>query len=389
MQKSLNWMNVPPGHRFNWVNLENDLYQGFDLQFFAPDPDKTEKPTPKRRQDARKKGQVAKSAELNSVVVLLGLFLLLNYFGEWLYTESLNYIRYTLSPLQVNQELTETALGAIMRSHMFFFARLFLPLGCGAMVIGLIVNFAQVGTLFTLEQLKPQFGRINPINGFQRLFSSRGLVELAKAVVKLTIVGSVAYTTIKSHLLVLIQSIENSPLNAALTIWDILYGLAMKICLFLLVMALFDYAYQRWDFLRNLRMSKKEVKDEYKQQEGNPQIKGKIRQRQRQIAMRRMMQAVPKADVVITNPTHFAVALQYDSKTMTAPIVIAKGENLIAAKIKEVAREHNVAIVENKPLAQALYKTVEIGEAIPAQMFQAVAEVLAFVYRLRQNHATR
>lgn len=387
MLNSLSRIDFLSGYHFERLILNNNPGLRFDLQFFAPDADKTEEATPKRRSEARKKGQIPRSAELNSVIVLMGLFILLNCFGEWLYTELVNYISYTLSPLQVNRQLTETALGALFRTHLWFFAKLFLPLGLGSMVIGLIVNFAQVGTIFTLEPLRPNFSRINPIGGFQRLFSSRGLVDLVKAVAKLTIVGFVAYTTIKNHLFVLLQTIQASPLTAALNVWGVLYSLALKICSFLLILAIFDYFYQRWEHRRNLRMSKKEVKDEYKQQEGNPQIKNKIRQRQRQIAMRRMMQAVPKADVVITNPTHFAVALQYDSKTMSAPLVIAKGEDLIAARIKEVAKEHNIAIVENKPLAQALYKTVEIGEAIPAQLFQAVAEVLAFVYRLRQNHA--
>jgi len=243
--------------------------------------------------------------------------------------------------------------------------------------------------LFTLEPLKPKFNRLNPIRGFQRLMSMQGLVELAKAALKLTVVGYVTYGTLRDNFGVLLQSLEQSPLKAATDIWRILYNVALKVCMLLLVVAVLDLYYQRYQHRKSLRMSKKEVKDEIKQQEGNPQIKGKIRQRQRQIAMRRMMQEVPKADVVITNPTHYAVALRYDARTMSAPVVVAKGEGFIAARIKEIAKEHNVAIVENKPLAQALYRTVEIGEVIPAKLFQAVAEVLAFVYRLRQNRRAR
>lgn len=360
----------------------------FNLQFFAPDADKTEEATPKRKADARKKGQVVKSTELNSVAVLMTLFLVMNAVGEWLYKNLSDYLRQMLSPSQINQELTEIGLRVIMFNQGLFFGKIFLPLGLGSLVIGLIMNYVQVGPLFTLETLTPKFNRINPLSGLQRLFSPKSLVELAKSILKLIVVGYFAYSTIKGKVGVLIQTVNQSPLNAAFSIWSIIYQVALKICAFLLIMAIFDYAYQRYEHKKSLRMSKKEVKDEFKQHEGNPQIKSKIRQRQRQLATRRMMQDVPKADVVITNPTHFAVALRYDAETMAAPVVVAKGEGYIAAKIKEIAALHEVTVVENKPLAQALFKTVEIGEAIPTKLFQAVAEVLAFVYRLRQSKAS-
>ncbi|HEX3046127.1 MAG TPA: flagellar biosynthesis protein FlhB, partial [Bacillota bacterium] len=358
-----------------------------DLQLFA-DSDKTEEATPKRKAEARKKGQVAKSPELASITVLLAIFVLLNALGNWFSFEIINYLKNYLGPGILTKDLTEANLGHMMLQHCIFFLRIFLPLGLGAMVIGLVVNYLQVGALFTLEPLKPKFSKINPINGFKRLFSSQGLVELLKAAFKLVIVIYVAYSTIKDRIFLLLDMVKQSPWDVAKVIWSILYQVALKICIFLLVLALFDYIYQRWQFRKNMRMSKKEVKDEYKQTEGNPLIKNKIRQRQRQIAMRRMMQDVPKADVVITNPTHYAIALKYDSKTMIAPTIIAKGEGFIAAKIKEIAKANGVVLVENKPLAQALYKTVDIGEVVPAKLYQAVAEVLAFVYRLRQNKNT-
>lgn len=376
------------GHQFN-QGLGALKQFSFDLQYFANDPDRTEQATPKRKQEARKKGQVPKSTELNSVIVLLALFYLMNFLGEWFFGQLCEYLKIAFSPFQMNKELNVVNLGNIVFPHLIIFAKVFLPFGLIAMVIGLAINYAQVGVLFTFEPLKPKFSRINPIEGFKRLFSTRGLAELVKAILKLVVVSYFAYSIIKSRVGMFILSLGEGPVRIAGDVWAILYEVAIRICSFLLLMSVFDYGYQRWEHNKSLRMTKKEIKDEYKQQEGNPQIKGKIRQRQRQIAARRMMQAVPKADVVITNPTHYAVALKYDSQTMAAPTVVAKGEGFIAAKIKEIAKEHQVVMVENRPLAQALYRTVEIGEGIPPKLFQAVAEVLAFVYRLRQNRMAR
>ena len=358
-----------------------------DIQFFAQDPDKTEEATPRRKSEARKKGQVAMSNELSSVVSLLALIVILNYLGSWLYNELAIYVQNNLSPAALNKELTETNLGDVLFQHCFFFLRMFLPMGLGAAAIGVIVNLLQVGPLFSLEPLKPQFNRLNPISGFQRMFSTQGLVELAKSVLKLVIVIYFVYSTIKDRINLLLDTVKLPPLDVAKIIWGILYQVALKICIFLLILSVGDYIYQRWQYNKSLRMSKKEVKDEYKQMEGNPQIKNKIRQRQRQIASRRMMQEVPKADVVITNPTHLAIALRYDATVMPAPTIIAKGEGFIAEKIKEIAIANSVALVENRPLAQALFKTADIGEIVPAKLYQAVAEVLAFVYRLRRKQA--
>lgn len=382
--------SLPDGFfRTDWRRLTRKKEDAirFDLQFFAQDPDKTEEATPRRKSEARKKGQVAKSNELNSVVVLLALFVILNYFGGWFYSELTVYVKNNLGPSALTKELTETNLGQIMMRHCIFFLRMFLPIGLGAMAVGVIVNVLQVGPLFTLEPLKPKFNRLNPISGFQRMFSTQGLVELVKSLLKLFIVIYFVYATVKDRVNLLLETAKLPPFAVAKIIWGIMYQIALKICIFLFVLALMDYIYQRWEYRKSLRMSKKEVKDEYKQLEGNPLIKNKIRQRQRQIATRRMMQEVPKADVVITNPTHLAIALRYDSSSMTAPMVIAKGEGYMAEKIKEVAIANGITLVENRPLAQALYKTVDIGEAVPEKLYQAVAEVLAFVYRLKRKHA--
>ncbi|TCL66560.1 flagellar biosynthetic protein FlhB [Hydrogenispora ethanolica] len=363
-------------------------FRPFDLQFFAAsDPDRTEEATPKRKSEARQKGQVSKSAELNSVVVLLAAFIFINTLGSWIYSELANYMKVCLAPAALSKNLSQTNAQQLFLEHLVFFLKVFLPLGLGAMVVGILVNFLQVGPMFTIEALKPKFSRINPISGMQRLLGIQGLVELAKSVIKLLIISYFAYSTIRDHLFSLLDVVAQSPLDTAVLIWTIIYQVALKICVFLLILAIFDYLYQRWEFNKSLRMTKKEVKDEYKQLEGNPQIKNKIRQRQRQIAARRMMQDVPKADVIITNPTHLAIAIRYDAAEMAAPVVVAKGEGFIAQKIKEIAKAHDVSVVENKPLAQTLYKTVEIGEAIPANLYKAVAEVLAFVYRLKRRFA--
>lgn len=368
-------------------SVGTDFLVPFDLQFFAQDPDKTEEATPKRKQEARKKGQAPRSDELNSVIVLLALFIILNFFGKWFYREIIIYVEQYLSPTELNTELSDSNLGNIMFRHCMTFLRLFLPLGLGALVIGVVINFLQVGPMFSLEPLKPKFSKLNPVSGLNRLFSARSFVELAKSLIKLLIVAYFAYSTVRDHLFMFLDMIHQTPFDVAIALWRIIYQVAIKICIFLLVLAIFDYVYQRWEFGKSLRMTKREVKDEYKQIEGNPQIKSKIRQRQREIATRRMMQDVPKADVVITNPTHLAIALRYDSLKMAAPVVVAKGEGFIAQKIKEIATANDVVLVENRPLAQAIYKTVDIGEAIPANLFQAVAEVLAYVYRLKRKNA--
>lgn len=359
----------------------------FDLQFFAQDPEKTEEATPRRKQEARKKGQVPRSNELNTVVVLLGLFIILNSLGKWFYKELITYIEQYLSPGELVTDLSDSNLGNLLFRHCIFFLRVFLPLGLGALVIGLVINLVQVGPLFSLEPLKPKFSKLNPVAGLQRLFSPQGLLELAKSIIKLVIVIYFAYSTIREHLFMFLDMFQQSAFDVAMALWRIIYQVAIKICLFLLALAIFDYFYQRWEYRKSLRMTKREVKDEFKQTEGNPLIKNKIRQRQRQIAMRRMMQDVPKADVVITNPTHLAIALRYDATKMAAPVVVAKGEGFIAQKIKEIAAANDVVLVENKPLAQAIYKTVDVGEMIPENLFQAVAEVLAYVYRLKRKHA--
>lgn len=353
----------------------------FDLQLFSGE--KTEEATPKRKEEARKKGQVAKSMELNSVFVIVAAFLTLKVLGSYIYGELADYMKGIFSNLWM-ADLTITGIEQIFIGFITVFLKTTLPVMCVIVVVALAVNFLQVGFAFSTEPLMPNFDKINPITGFGRLFSKRSLVELFKALFKIAVIGGFIYRfmvkqTKQVPALINAELIDSFRLTASL-ILDLVFNIATV----LFIMAVFDYMYQWWENQESMKMSKDDIKQEFKQAEGDPQIKGKIKERQRAMSRQRMMQDVPKADVVVTNPTHFAVALRYDQE-MLAPIVVAKGQNLIAQKIKEIAKEHQVIIVENKILARALYATVEIGHPVPHELYQAVAEVLAYVYKLKKR----
>lgn len=261
-------------------------------------------------------------------------------------------------------------------------ARALWPIVLTAFVLGVLVSVLQTGFVISAQVLVPDFNRLNPLNGLQRFLSAHGLVETLKSLGKLAIIAYISYSTISASYPALLETIRKDIPSIMAFAGDSLYRLALRIGMFLLALAAADYAYQRWSFERSIRMTKTEVKQEHKQHEGNPQIKARIRARQRQLARRRMMEEVPKADVVITNPTHYAVALRYDAATMAAPQVVAKGADLIAQKIRDTAAEHQVPIVQNAPLARALYRQVDIGREVPADFYAAVAEILAYVYQL-------
>lgn len=357
------------------------LNWAFDLQYFAGE--KTEQPTPKRRQEARTKGQVPHSREVNSAVILLTAFLALRFLGPSMIkkiTELFYYLYSDLAHPNIESDLMQLSIHII-----YSFLGIILPLLLTVAVTGLLISFLQTGPVFSFEQIRPKFNKINFIEGFKRIFSKRSFAELIKSILKVCVIGYILYASIKNEYLLFPKMIDMSPLRAMIALADLTFSVAFKAGIVLLVLAVGDMLYQRWQYMQDLRMTKQEVKEEIKQTEGNPQIKAKIREKQRQMAMNRMMHKVPQADVVITNPTHYAVALQYSPGTMEAPIVIAKGQDRVAERIKEIARENEIAIVENKPLAQALYRNVEINDPIPMELYQAVAEVLAFVYRLKKR----
>lgn len=357
--------------------------------------ERTEAPTPRRREEARRKGQVAKSIEINSAAILLASFWLLSVLGPGS-VESLRVLMqrsFTALAAPVFMPGTHNATADLtfnsVRAGGLAVGQLTLqavtPLLGTLMLVGIAVNVAQVGIMFSQEVFKPDFNRVNPWSGLKRIFSKRGLVELLKSLLKLTVIGFVVYTTLRDNSLTLASTSRMSLAAAAGSLTQVAISVGLRVSAAMLVLAAADYLFQRREFDKSLRMTRQEVIEEMKRYE-NPQLKARIRSRQRQLAMNRMMAAVPKADVVITNPTHLAIALVYEHGKMRAPQVVAKGERLVAERIKEKAREHRVPLVENKPLARALFKTVEIGQEVPLDLYQAVAEVLAFVYRIKAGH---
>ena len=383
---SLSQLN--PWHRELILTVDDDSSQlvttefVFDLQRF--DGDKTEEPTSKKREDARKKGQVARSQELNTGFVLLIGFLILRILWEYIYVNIAEYTVYIYTHLSVitsTEDITELFIGI-----MILLAKTVLPIMFAILIVGLAINCFQVGLMFSTEKLEPKLENLNPINGFGRIFSKRAIVELFKSLFKIVVIGYFLYLYLKDQIPLLPQFIFFDLPHSLATAADIIFTMAFQVVGVIMIMAVADYAYQCWQTTQDLKMSKQEVKDEMKQMEGDPQIKGKIKQKQRQMAMQRMMQEVPKADVIITNPTHLAIALSY-KKGMIAPVVLAKGQDLIAERIKQIAREHHILIVENKPVARALFDAVEVGAMVPAELYQAVAEILAYVYRIKHRRA--
>ena len=346
--------------------------------------EKTEKATPKKRRDAREKGQVKKSTEVNTTFCCLVMFGLLYLIWPW-YTEKLRDIfesffgEQAIVPLSANMGVNDFAL-TLPRMMMSVLGVTFPVLGT-ALVAGVAINILQTGFLFTTKTLGVKFNRISPISGFKRMFSTRTLVDLLKSLLKVALCGYIAYSDYTKLLEQFPLYVGRDVYSTFIQIMRTAFMIALKMCLFMIFIALADYLYQWWKYEKDLRMTKQEVKDEYKMMEGDPQIKGKIRAKQRQMSAMRMMSRVPEADVVITNPTHYAVALKYDEQISGAPVVIAKGQDYLARKIKEVAMEHDVQIVEDKPLAQSLYTLCEIDEEIPADLYQAVANILVFVYK--------
>jgi flagellar biosynthetic protein FlhB len=373
-------MEIFPWHyrQYNRISLEKAFV--FDLQMLAGE--KTEDPTSKRRSDARKKGQVGRSQELSAVFVLLAGFFVMRILGSSIYNELISYTIYVFGHL--NQGIDIESVMRLIIGIMTVLAKTALPIMCSIMVIGMAVNLFQVGINFTTEPLAFKLSNLNPITGMGRIFSKRSLVELAKSLLKILIIGAFIYQDLKEEIFQLPKYIYYDLGTGLSKMADVIFLLAFKICAVYLVLAILDYAYQKWQTTQDLKMSKDDVKEEFKQTEGDPQIKGKIRSKQREMAMQRMMQEVPKADVIVTNPTHYAVALQYKTGMM-APTVVAKGQDLVAKRIKDVARENRVAIVENRPLARALYAMVDIGGLVPQELYKAVAEVLAYVYRLKKK----
>lgn len=354
-----------------------------NLQRFADNSDKTEKATPKKRQDLRKKGQVMQSRELPANLILLIMFVSVRIFGGFIYQECRSVFNMFFTESSVYNLQDPTEIMRIVTYAVIEIAKMSAPFFIIAILIGTLGTYVQIGFLFSFEPLKPKFSHLNPMKGLQKIFSSRSLFELGKSLAKVILVSWIAWSSIQAEFtnMMKLMDLEIGPLTMYLI--NASLDIAIKICFSLLFISAMDYFFQWRKHEKEIRMSKQEIKEEYKQMEGNPEIKSKIKQKQREISMRRMLKDVPKADVVITNPTHYAVAIKYDPEKMSAPYILAKGADFMALRIKEVAKENKIHTMENKPLAQALYKSVEVGAAVPPELYKAVAEVLAFVYSLQ------
>ncbi|KXG77628.1 Flagellar biosynthetic protein FlhB [Fervidicola ferrireducens] len=352
-----------------------------NLQLFAQE--KTERATPRRRQKARERGQVFSSRELVSTLVLLAGLVTIKVYGSYLLENTASYLKHVLIENFLKKDFSFDDICEVLYSSTVLFIKLVVPIGMGTVLTGIVANLAQVGFVFSLEPLSPKLERISPVEGFKRIFSKKGLIEFVKSVMKLTLIIYVFYGAFNELKDTAVFMLDMSLGESIGYFLNLIFKVGLKAGVALLVFSVFDYAYQWYEYEKSLMMSKEDIKEEFKEVEGNPQIKSRIRQAQRQILRRRMIQDVKKADVVITNPTHIAVALGYDASIHEAPVVLAKGTGLVAERIKEMAEEGDIPIVENKPLAQTLYKSVEVGETIPEELYNAVAEILAYVYSLK------
>ena len=363
-------------------------YLSYNLQLFAKegqDGEKTEEPTAKKLEDARKKGQVMRSTEVVTAATLLVFFLMLKVFVGFIGNRFISSFHKTLGSIgdYTSEPFNTNMARTIIRSSLWDIVVAAFPIMIAGFVVTIVSILVQVKWKVTTEPLKPKFDIFNPVSGMKRLFSKDKIMDLLKSTAKVIILAYVVYSYLKDQWPLIFKMYSCTLPQAIAVIGDTVISVGIRISLFFAAIAVFDLFYQKWKFHQDMMMSKQEVKDEYKNSEGDPKIKSQQRQRMQQASQRRMMQDLPNADVVITNPTHLAVAIRYDKEAHEAPVVVAKGADYLAQKIKDVARANAVEIVENKPLARMLYHNVEIGAEIPPELYQMVAEVLAYVYSLQ------
>ncbi len=376
-----------------WTADQNNMRLPYQLQWFAkdgPGGEKTEEPTAKKLSDARKDGKVAKSRELGFAIDLIVLFLMLKICIASVYSGFRNVFQFVYSRIPEfvtsnAMEISGHSTGSFLRAVIFELVKIMLPFLLVGFAVCFLVNLLQVGWKVTTKPMKPKFDKFNPISGFKRIVSKDSLFELLKSILKMIFIVYVAYSAVKDNADDLFILYDIPLLQAILLCGQIILDTGLRIGFVYLIIGLADWFYQKHKFHEEMKMTKQEVKDEFRNTEGNPEIKGKQRQKMQEASRRRMMQDVPKADVIITNPTHISVAIKYDANEAKAPVVLAKGEDYLALKIRETAKEHHIEIVENKPLARMLYTNVDIGQEIPPELYQAVAEVLAMVYNLKNN----
>ncbi len=345
------------------------------------DGDKTEAPTPRRKSEARERGQVAKSGDLSSAILLVMGMLSLRWFAPNLMAKLLEIVKGQLF-IEGPTDASRVDLPVLVASAGLTILSATGPIIFCVLVSAIVANLFQVGILFTTHPLIPKLDKLNPANGIKRLFSTRILMQFAMNLVKLILVSIVFYLAVKDRLGDILLALAVGGWHQAVVLATVLFDVGLQLAVILLILALFDFAWQKYKHEKELRMSKQEVKEEMRRMEGDPLIRQRRRKMQFAAAVQRIKSAVPTADVVVTNPTHYAIAIKYDSKAMHAPTVVAKGQNLLARMIREVAIEHGIPIVERKALAQSLYKLVEVGQEVPERFYKAIAEILAYVYEL-------
>lgn len=348
--------------------------------------EKTEEPSSYRLEEFRKRGDVASSKELTSAIVLGGSFFVLSISLLYLFEIFSEFLIYIIN-LDFTLSFQNEMIKDILKKSLILGAKAFAPVGISSLLIGVITTVSQIGILYAPDVLTLKLERINPISGFQRLLTMRSIVEAAKGFLKFLFIVSIAYFVLKDQLKSFSGFMQLDILNSFFYAKDIIIKLALSILGGLFIVSLFDLGYQKYTYHQKLKLTKEEAKKEAKEKDGNPEIKQRIKNIQREMANKRMMADIPKADVVVTNPTHISVALRYNSEKMISPEVVAKGADHLALKIREIAKENNIPLVENVPLARTLYKTVKINEAVPRSLYKAVAEVLAFVYRMKKKRA--
>lgn len=376
----------------SYTDNELNIVLHYNLQWFAADGEggeKTEPATDKKLRDARDEGKVAKSKELTAAFDLIVLFLVLKVFMSFVGEKLLGFFSYIYNRMpdflhETQKDMSSVTVRNFMNDIILQFLLTCLPFFIFGVVVTILVSIVQVGWKVTTKPMAPKLDKFNPINGFKRIFSKDAIFELIKSVLKIGVILYMAYSSIKSHQNDIFILYELPLKRAVALVGDIIINTGLKISIVYLIVGIVDYIYNKHKFNEDMKMTKQEVKDEFKNTEGDPAIKGQQRKRMQEASQRRMMQDVPKADVVITNPTHFAVAIKYDADTNQAPVVTAKGQDYVAMKIKEIARDNNIRIVENKPLARMLFHNVELGAEIPPELYQSVAEILAMIYK--ENH---
>ncbi len=347
--------------------------------------DKTEEPSSKKIKDARKSGNVAKSKEVVTTVTLLGVLMIIYSMSDFAISELKESIVKYLN-IGFSNEFSFNIVGSLLMMMLTGFMKIIIPIGVIIILFSVIGNLMQSGFLMTVEPLKPKLSKLNPISGFKNMFSKKALGNLIKSIILVTILFKVGYSFMEKNFMGILKTGDIYLPYLMSTIITLIKSLIQSILLALLVISVLDFAYQKYTHKKGLKMTKQEVKEEYKQMEGNPEIKGKIKQKQREMSSRRMMEAVPSANVIVTNPTHISIAIKYEKGKDQAPIVVAKGADLVAFKIREIAKEHDIPIIENKPLARLMYKEVEIEQEIPEKVYQEVAEVLVAVYKIKNRY---